>query len=68
MWFLDVLAIVYILLMGYNGFSKGLIEELGRLLGLVVAILLSISQSTFVSIKIDQVINADDWVIMFFSL
>ena len=67
LWIFDGLVVFFILLLGYNGFKKGLIEELGRLLGLVVALLLSISQSTFVSIKIDQVINADDWVIMFFS-
>ena len=60
LWIFDGLVVFFILLLGYNGFKKGLIEELGRLLGLVVAILLSISQSTFVSIKIDQFINADD--------
>ena len=54
LWIFDGLVVFFILLLGYNGFKKGLIEELGRLLGLVVAILLSISQSTFVSIKIDQ--------------
>ena len=67
LWFLDGLVVVFILLLGYNGFNKGLIEELGRLLGLVLAILFSISQSTFISTKLNEFINADEWVIMFFS-
>ena len=67
LWFLDGLVVVFILLLGYNGFNKGLIEELGRLFGLALAILLSISQSTFVFTKLNEFINADEWVIMFFS-
>ena len=43
--FLDSLAIFIIILMGYSGFTKGFIEEFGRLLSLVLAALISISNS-----------------------
>ena len=43
--FLDSLAIFFIIIMGYSGFTKGFIEELGRLLGLIFAIFVSMSKS-----------------------
>ena len=67
LWFLDGLAVVYILLMGYNGFSKGLIEELGRLLGLVSAIFISMSQTTNIVSKVNEKIIVDEWAAVFFS-
>ena len=67
LWFLDGLAVVFILLMGYNGFSKGLIEELGRLLGLVCAIFISMSQTTNVSSRVNESIVIDEWAAVFFS-
>ena len=51
-WLLDGFSILFILFLGYNGFNKGLIEELGRLIGLLIAILISISNTKFVSDKI----------------
>ena len=43
--FLDSLAIFFIIIMGYSGFKKGFIEELGRLLGLIFAVFVSMSKS-----------------------
>ena len=42
---LDSLAIFFIIIMGYNGFTKGFIEEFGRLLGLILAVFVSMSKS-----------------------
>ena len=62
-WFLDGLAILFVLFLGYNGFNRGLIEELGRLVGLLIAILISISNTKFVSDKIIEIVGLDDWII-----
>ena len=61
-WFLDGLAIIFILLLGYNGFTKGLIEEFGRLLGLVLAILISMSNTTIISMWVNDVFPLEEWV------
>ena len=62
-WFLDGFAILFILFLGYNGFHRGLIEELGRLVGLIIAILISMSNTKSVSEKIIGVVGFDDWII-----
>ena len=62
-WFLDGFAILFILFLGYNGFNRGLVEELGRLVGLIIAILISISNTKFVSEKIIEIVDFDDWII-----
>ena len=62
-WFLDGFAILFILLLGYNGFNKGLVEELGRLVGLIIAILISMSNTKSVSEKIIGIVGFDDWII-----
>ena len=62
-WFLDGFAILFILFVGYNGFNRGLVEELGRLVGLIIAILISISNTKFVSEKIIGIVDFDDWII-----
>ena len=51
-WFLDGAAILFILFLGYIGFNRGLIEELGRLIGLIIAIIISMSNTKSVSDKI----------------
>jgi len=66
-WFLDGLAFLFILFLGYNGFKRGFIEELGRLLGLALAILISISNSANVSIKLSEILPADEWMVIFLS-
>ena len=48
-WFLDGLAFLYILLNGTIGFTRGLVDELGRLIGLVISILVAISQTVNIS-------------------
>ena len=62
-WFLDGFAILFILFLGYNGFNRGLIEELGRLVGLIIAILISMSNTKSVSEKIIGIVGFDDWII-----
>ena len=62
-WLLDGFSILFILFLGYNGFNKGLIEELGRLVGLLIAILISISNTKFVSDKIIGIVGLDEWII-----
>ena len=55
--FLDSLAIFFIIIMGYNGYKKGFIEELGRTLSLVLAVFLSMSKSTSLSIYLTTTLN-----------
>ena len=62
-WFLDGFAILFILFLGYNGFNRGIIEELGRLIGLIIAILISMSNTKSVSDKIIGIVDLDDWII-----
>ena len=62
-WFLDGFAILFILFLGYNGFNRGLVEELGRLVGLIIAILISMSNTKLVSEKIIGIVSFDDWII-----
>ena len=62
-WFLDGAAILFILFLGYVGFNRGLIEELGRLIGLIIAILISMSNTKSVSDKIIGIVDLDDWII-----
>ena len=61
--FLDGVAILFILFLGYIGFNRGLIEELGRLIGLIIAILISMSNTKSVSDKIIGIVDLDDWII-----
>ena len=62
-WFLDGVAILFILFLGYIGFNRGLIEELGRLIGLIIAILISMSNTKSISDKIIGIAGLDDWII-----
>ena len=62
-WLLDGFSILFILFLGYNGFNRGLIEELGRLVGLIIAILISMSNTKPVSDKIIEIGGLDDWII-----
>ncbi|MFL2983325.1 MAG: CvpA family protein [Candidatus Neomarinimicrobiota bacterium] len=66
-WFLDGLALIFILFLGYDGFNKGLIEELGRLVGLVLAILISISNTKILSNKIVDITLLGEELIVIFS-
>tara|TARA_B100001758_G_C18320500_1_gene562925 strand:- start:200 stop:727 length:528 start_codon:yes stop_codon:yes gene_type:complete len=64
-WFLDGLAILFILFLGYNGFNRGFIEEFGRLVGLIIAILISMSNTKFISEKINGIVDFDERIITF---
>tara|TARA_B110000003_G_C16650600_1_gene533964 strand:- start:4787 stop:5314 length:528 start_codon:yes stop_codon:yes gene_type:complete len=64
---LDGLAITFIFLWGYQGFKNGLIEELGRLLGLIIAILISISKSSDLSLKLTDYVQIEYWLSIFLS-
>lgn len=64
---LDGVAIAFILLWGYQGFKNGLIEELGRLLGLIVAILISMSKSSDLSLKVTEFMQIEYWLSIFIS-
>ena len=66
-WFLDGLALLFIVLLGVIGFKRGFIEEFGRLLGLIFAILISISNSTKFSVKVNNLFEMDEWMGMFLS-
>ena len=61
-WILDVLASVYIIFLGYNGFNRGFIEEVGQLVGLTLAIAISISWASDLSIKLSEMFAIDNWL------
>ncbi len=65
--FLDSLVICIVILFGYNGYTKGFIEELGRLLGLIIAILLAISRGPELAFELNQILKFDNRIILFFS-
>lgn len=66
-WLLDSIAVIFILFWGVKGYKNGLIEELGRLIGLVAAIMISISNSSNLSMKILNLVQTDYWLSIFLS-
>jgi len=66
-WFLDGLAILYMLINGAIGFKRGLLDEFGRLTGLIFSIIISTSQATQISLIIQNTITIEPWMSMFFS-
>jgi len=66
-WFLDGLAILFMLLLGVAGFQRGFIEELGRLLGLIIGTLTAMSNSATLAVKINEFLPLDDWFGLFIS-
>ena len=62
--FLDLLSLLFIIGLGYTGFKRGLVEELGRLLGLIIAISVSWGYYLELSRVILNFINLNPWVIM----
>tara|TARA_B100000035_G_scaffold34192_1_gene25927 strand:+ start:734 stop:1261 length:528 start_codon:yes stop_codon:yes gene_type:complete len=65
--FLDSLAIFFIIIMGYSGFTKGFIEEFGRLLGLILAVFVSMSKSVSFSSYLSTLINYEESILLPFS-
>ena len=65
--FLDSLAIFFIITMGYSGYKKGFIEEFGRTLSLVLAVLISMSKSTSLSNYLTTTFNYESTYLLAFS-
>ena len=65
--FLDSLAFFFILIMGYSGFTKGFIEELGRLLGLIFAVFVSMSKSIVFSSYLSTLIDYNGSILLSLS-
>lgn len=58
-WFLDSLTVFFIVLVGISGFKNGIIEELGRLIGLATALIITINFTPSLSEKISIIIKLD---------
>ena len=65
--FLDVLACFFIAIMGSIGFRRGFIEEMGRLIGLIISIVFSLKYYLTLSSKILTFINLNTFVVMVIS-
>ena len=61
-WFVDGLAVFFMIIMGVSGFARGLIEELGRLVGLVTALIVSIFSTSELSQKLIKLVPMDNWI------
>ena len=66
-WFLDGLALFYILFNGVLGFNRGLVDELGRLIGLILSILIATSKTSYLSSLILSYITIPPWQSTFIS-
>ena len=62
--FLDSLAIFFIIIMGYSGFTKGFIEEFGRFLGLILAVFVSMSKSVSFSSYLSTLIGYEEYILL----
>ena len=60
--FLDGLAFLYMLFNGILGYSRGLVDELGRLIGLVLSIIIAIGQTVNLSKIILDKIHLEPWL------
>tara|TARA_Y100001970_G_scaffold262620_1_gene347078 strand:+ start:14 stop:535 length:522 start_codon:yes stop_codon:yes gene_type:complete len=67
LWFLDVFFVLFILFQGYRGYYHGFIEELGRLAGFILAILVSISYTAKFAVLLNQIYIFDNWITFSFS-
>ena len=65
--FLDVLACFFIAIMGSIGFRRGFIEEMGRLIGLIISTVFSLKYYLTLSSKILTFINLNTFVVMVIS-
>ena len=60
--FLDGLAFLYILFNGVLGYSRGLVDEFGRLIGLVLSIIIAAGQTVNGSKLILEKIHLEPWL------
>ena len=65
--FFDILAMMFIIAFGIIGYKRGLVEEMGRLLGMIIAVSFSWSYYVELSGIVLEVININIWVVMVFS-
>ena len=65
--FLDVLACFFIAIMGSIGFRRGVIEEMCRLIGLIISTVFSLKYYLTLSSKILTFINLNTFVVMVIS-
>ena len=60
--FIDGLAFLYMLFNGILGYSRGLVDELGRLIGLVLSIIIATGQTVNISKIILEKIHLEPWL------
>ena len=61
--FIDGLAFLYMLFNGILGYSRGLVDELGRLIGLVLSIIIATGQTVNVSKIIVEKTHLEPWLV-----
>ena len=66
-WFLDGLAFLYMIFNGILGFNRGIVDELGRLIGLCLSILIATSQTVNISTYILEKIELEPWLAIFIA-
>ena len=65
--FLDTLAFLFMMLNSFIGFNRGLIEELGRLLGLLLSSIIASNFYIGLGTFMTRMLPADPWVIFVLS-
>ena len=65
--FLDVLAFFFMAVMGSIGFRRGFIEEMGRLLGIIISTIFSLKYYLTLASKILSFIDLNTFVVMVIS-
>ena len=66
-WFLDGLAFLYMIFNGILGFNRGIVNELGRLIGLFLSILIATSQAVNISSYILEKVELEPWLSVFIA-
>ena len=66
-WFLDGLAFLYMIFNGILGFNRGIVDELGRLIGLCLSILIANSQAVNISSYILEKVKLEPWLAIFIA-
>ena len=64
---IDSLIFIFILILSIRGYFKGFIEEFGHTIGLIVSLLISISNYQKLSKFFDDILYLEKWIIMFIS-
>ena len=65
--FLDGLSSIFILWLGIFGFKQGLVEGLGRLLGLIISVMTAMRYYVDLAGNISLWLNIDAWVLLLTS-